>query len=79
MFTDFSLYHIAFMLMICGIIDFISYVYMLILYHIYIYIYFRKSTWIFIGRTDAEAEDPILWLADAKSQLIGKDPDAGKD
>ena len=31
----------------------------------------------FIGRTDAEA--PILWLPDAKSQLIGKDPDAGKD
>ena len=33
---------------------------------------------IFIGRTDAEAEAPILWLTDAKSQLIGKDPDAGK-
>jgi len=32
---------------------------------------------IFLGRTDAEA--PILWLPDAKSQLIGKDPDAGKD
>ena len=32
---------------------------------------------IFIGRTDAEA--PILWPPDAKSQLIGKDPDAGKD
>ena len=32
---------------------------------------------IFIGRTDAEA--PILWLPDAKSQVIGKDPDAGKD
>ena len=33
----------------------------------------------FIGRTDAEAEAPILWLPDVKSQLIGKDPDAGKD
>ena len=35
--------------------------------------------WIFIGRTDAEAETPILWSPDAKNQLIGKDPDAGKD
>ena len=35
--------------------------------------------WIFIGRTDAEAEAPILWPPDAKSQLTGKDPDAGKD
>ena len=34
---------------------------------------------IFIGRTDAEAEAPILWLLDGKSQLIGKDLDAGKD
>ena len=34
---------------------------------------------IFIGRTDAEAETPILWPSDAKSQLIRKDPDAGKD
>ena len=34
---------------------------------------------IFIERTDAEAEAPILWPSDAKSQLIGKDPDAGKD
>ena len=34
---------------------------------------------IFIGRTDPEAEAPILWPLDAKSQLIGKDPDAGKD
>ena len=33
----------------------------------------------FIGRTDAEAEAPILWLPDVKSQLFGKDPDAGKD
>ena len=34
---------------------------------------------IFIGRTDVEAETPILWPPDAKSQLTGKDPDAGKD
>ena len=33
----------------------------------------------FIGRTDAEAEAPILWPPDAKSRLIRKDPDAGKD
>ena len=33
---------------------------------------------IFIGRTDAEAEAPILWPPDVKSQLTGKDPDAGK-
>ena len=38
-----------------------------------------NQPWIFIGRTDAEAEAPILWLLDAKSWLIGKDPDAGKD
>ena len=34
---------------------------------------------IFIGRTDAEAEAPVLWPPAAKSQLIGKDPDARKD
>ena len=34
---------------------------------------------IFIGRTDAEAEAPIAWPADAKSRLTGKDLDAGKD
>ena len=34
---------------------------------------------IFIGRTDAEAETPILWPPDMESQLIGKDPDAEKD
>ena len=38
-----------------------------------------NQSWIFIGRTDAEAEAPILWAPDAKSQPIGKDPDAGKD
>ena len=36
-------------------------------------------SWVFIGRTDVEAEAPILWPPDAKSWLIGKDPDAGKD
>ena len=35
--------------------------------------------WIFMGRTDAEAEAPILWLPDVKSWLFEKDPDAGKD
>ena len=39
----------------------------------------RNNPWIFIGRTDPEAEAPILWPLDAKSQLIGKDPDIGKD
>ena len=38
-----------------------------------------NQSWIFIGRTDVEAEAPILWLPDAKNWLIGKDPDAGKD
>ena len=38
-----------------------------------------SQSWIFIGRTDTEAEAPILWPPDAKSWLIGKDPDAGKD
>ena len=37
-----------------------------------------NQSWIFIGRTDAEAEDSILWPADAKSWLIGKDPELGK-
>ena len=35
--------------------------------------------WIFIGRTDAEAENLVLWSCDTKSQLSGKDPDAGRD
>ena len=35
--------------------------------------------WIFIGKIDAEAEAPILWPSDVKCQIIGKDPDAGKD
>ena len=37
------------------------------------------QSWIFIGRTDAEAEAPVLWPPDVKSQFTGKDPDAGKD
>ena len=39
----------------------------------------RNQLWIFIRRTDAEAEAPVLWPPDTKSRLIGKDPDAGKD
>ena len=39
----------------------------------------RNQPWILIGRTDSEAEAPILWPPDAKSQLIRKDTDAGKD
>ena len=38
-----------------------------------------NQPWLFIGRTDVEAEAPTLWPADVKSQLIAKDPDAGKD
>ena len=38
-----------------------------------------NQPWIFIGRTDAEAEAPILWPPDVKNWLIGKDPDAEKD
>ena len=38
-----------------------------------------NQLWIFIGRTDAEAEAPILWPPDANSQLIGKDAESGKD
>ena len=38
-----------------------------------------NQSWVFIGRTDVEAETPVLWPPDAKSWLIGKDPDAGKD
>ena len=38
-----------------------------------------NQSWIFIGRTEAEAEAPILWPTDGKSWLTGKDPDAGRD
>ena len=37
------------------------------------------QSWVFIERTDAEVETPILWPPDVKNWLIGKDPDAGKD
>ena len=37
------------------------------------------KSWVFIGRSDVEAETPMLWPPDAKSQLIGRDPEAGKD
>ena len=39
----------------------------------------ENQSWIFTGRTDAEAETPILWLPNAKNQPTGKDPDNGKD
>ena len=39
----------------------------------------RNQSWIFIGRTDDEAETPILWPPDVKNWLTGEDPDAGKD
>ena len=39
----------------------------------------EDQSWVFIGKTDAEAETPILWPPDAKNWLIGKDPDAGKN
>ena len=38
-----------------------------------------NQSWIFIGRTDAEAETPIFWPPDVKNRLVGKDPNAGKD
>ena len=38
-----------------------------------------NQSWVFIGRTDAEAEAPIVWPPDAKNRLMWKDPDAGKD
>ena len=39
----------------------------------------EDQSWVFIGRTNTEAEMPILWPPDLKSQLIGKYPDAGRD
>ena len=39
----------------------------------------KDQSWVFIGRTDAEAETPILWPPDAKNRLTGKEPDVGKD
>ena len=43
-------------------------------------VYYKgNQSWIFVGRTDAEAETPILWTPDAENWVIWKDPDAGKD
>ena len=39
----------------------------------------KDESWVFIGRTDAEAETPVLWPSHGKSSLIGKDFDAGRD
>ena len=39
----------------------------------------EDQSWVFFGRTDVEAETPILWSPDAESWLIGKDSDAGRD
>ena len=39
----------------------------------------ENQSWIFIGRTDAKVETPILWPCDAKNELIGKDPHDGQD
>ena len=39
----------------------------------------RDQSWVFFGRTDAKAETPVLWPPHAKSWLIGKDSDAGRD
>jgi len=39
----------------------------------------KDQSWMFIGRTDAESESPMLWPPDTKNWLIWKDPDAGKD
>ena len=39
----------------------------------------KDQSWVFIGRTDAEAETPMFWQRDAKNWFIGKGPDAGKD
>ena len=37
------------------------------------------QSWVFVGKTDAEAETPVPWPPDEKNLLVGKDPDAGKD
>ena len=42
-------------------------------------VHHKDQSWVFIGRTDVEADTPMLWSPDTKSWLIGKDPDAGKD
>ena len=51
--------------------------------YLWVFLFFNlflwDQSWVFIGKTNAEAETPILWPPDAKSWLIGKDPDAGRD
>ena len=42
-------------------------------------VYSEDESWVFTGRTDAKTEDPIFWPPDEKSQLIGEDPDGGKN
>ena len=42
-------------------------------------VHLEDQSWMFVGRTDVEAETPILWPPGAKSQLIGKDLDSGKN
>ena len=42
-------------------------------------VYPKDQSWVFFGRTYAEAETPVLWLPHAKSWVIGEDPDAGRD
>ena len=49
------------------------------LYHKIISVTIFRENWVFFGRTDAKAETPVLWPPHAKSWLIGKDPDAGRD
>ena len=38
-----------------------------------------NQSWVFMGRTDVEAETPVFWPPDVKNCLVGRDPDAGKD
>ena len=59
--------------------DNFSWKYLLIIYYRRLVNPKENQPWIFIGRTDAEAEAPILQPCDAKSQLIGKEPNTGKD
>ena len=61
-----------------GILNFQGSPISLFLEYIYSWSYSGYQPWIFIRRTDAEGEAPILWPPDVKSQLIGKDTDAGK-
>ena len=42
-------------------------------------VHLEDQSWMFVGRTDVEAETPVIWPPDVKSRLIGEDPDAGKN